>query len=117
MGPQGAPGAQGPQGAQGPRGIQGPAGPKGSVVRIVSIPKKGACISLGDDVWVENEGSHADIYNNSNCDHGPSPKAVLCNDLEGQSTNVESKACRVGLRVFTIQGRHNTMELFEVDYR
>jgi hypothetical protein len=93
--------------------VAGPKGDKGDagvVHKVTAIPVRGACVSLGNNLWVENEGSHADVYNNSYCDHGPSPRAVLCDDLE------EKHICWVGNRQFSIAGIDSNMCIHELSF-
>lgn len=116
-GPQGATGPTGPAGAAGATGPTGLTGPKGVITKITSIPTGGQCVNLGDGIYVENEGDHADIYNNSSCDHGPNPKKAYCDDMMTENSNIQSVSCRIGLRVFTVMGTYGNMEVFETDYR
>ena len=113
----GATGSNGQTGAIGPQGLAGATGAKGVIAKITQINTQGVCIHLGDSIYVENEGDHADLYNNSTCDYSPNPKKKYCDNMKTESNNLESIACRVGLRVFTIQKTYGSMEIFELDYR
>lgn len=58
---------------------------------VVDAPIHGACYELVEDtLWAENEGDHIDVYNNSDCDHGPAPKGDYCNNV------YEQEVCPVG---------------------
>lgn len=129
QGPRGLQGIQGKQGDQGPRGLigndgpQGPAGPRGPkgddgdpgvLLTVTKIPVHGQCVDLGGNIWIENEGAHADIYNNDLCDHGPSPRKVYCNNIKSDEGN--SEVCWVGRRQFSIQGKYSSMHVYELDF-
>lgn len=63
----------------------------------------GGCYQLTDELWVENEGNHIDVYNNADCDHSPAPKAALCNNVYQQ------EICAVDNKLFYIEGTYEKM--------
>lgn len=71
-------------GSDGNDGSDGQDGAPGSIYREISIPVRGRCVKVSQDIYVENEGGHADIYNNNRCVHGPLPQIVLCNDIDSR---------------------------------
>lgn len=87
QGEQGVPGLQGLQGDKGNGGEMGPPGPAGQdansclYLTIDELDHQGQCLFVGNDIWVEHEGGKVDVYNNSDCDHGPAPREAYCNDL------------------------------------
>ena len=84
QGETGETGAQGEQGLQGETGEQGPPGDPASAglfLTVETIASDGQCKYMGDDIWVEHEGSVVDVYNNDDCDHGPVPKIAYCNNM------------------------------------
>ena len=85
-GEQGSQGLQGPQGEAGPQGLPGNDAPACAYLTIDRLEYQGQCLYLGNDLWAEHEGGKVDIYNNAQCDHGPSPKKSHCDNLcNGQS--------------------------------
>jgi hypothetical protein len=92
------------------QGPQGDPGPPGVVLSILNIPVYGACVSLGGGLWVENEGTNIDVYNNYECDHGPPPYDALCNNVYEQET------CWVGNMQFSITGTYGDMTLYILDF-
>lgn len=110
QGLQGAPGEQGPvglTGAKGDTGLTGPQGAKGDkgepgddaqspFLSVDKLSHKGQCLFVGDDIWVEHEGGHVDVYNNDKCDHDPAPKKAYCDDInEGDLCLAGSSLIRV----------------------
>jgi len=113
---EGLAGKDGIDGIQGETGVKGIDGKDGVLLSIVSIPDKGECVFLGRNrdllpVWVENEGGHADYYNNDRCDHGPSPLSEYCNDIPESS-----KHCWVGNFLFFTVGKQSEMKVHMLDY-
>lgn len=114
---QGLPGPQGPKGDRGEQGLQGPVGPQGeqgpagqdatacTQLEVFPIPVRGACVSVAEGIWVENEGTHADIYNNDLCDHGPDPLQHYCDDLK------PNHLCWVETSQFSLTGKYGDMVL------
>lgn len=83
--------------------------PEDTLVTKYSIPVVGECTQVNDGVWIENEGTHADVYNNSDCDHNPLPKTAYCDNLD------PFEICPLGEFLFWIEGTNNTM--ITVKYR
>lgn len=72
---------------------------------VVNIPVQGQCVLVEPGLWVENEGDHIDLYNNNQCDHGPSPFVALCDNTYQQ------ELCAVQNFLFYITGTYGTMVL------
>lgn len=127
QGPQGPQGAAGKDGVQGPRGLtglQGPAGPEGpkgedgvATAKVHVLPTRGACVSIGNGFYAENEGSHADIYRNSDCDHIDGSNGVMCDDLAQYDKDGDMQTCTVIFPTkvfeFTITGRYEDICIVE----
>jgi len=113
-GDHGLPGVPGPKG---PKGDKGDPGSPGSVLKVHPLPNRGECVDLGDGVWAENEGGHADIYNNDKCDHGPSPRDHYCNDMRDGESGNSNEVCWVGRRQFSIEGAYSDIVFYEIDFQ
>lgn len=75
---------------------------------IFHLYTSGECVDVGDGLYVENEGSHIDVYSNAECSHRDG--LVACNNVYPQ------ESCFVGNRVFFVEGQYNYMELHVLTY-
>ncbi len=83
------------------------------VITTLDVPTKGTCIEvIEDEIWVENEGHHMDIYNNEDCDHGPDPKEVLCNNV-----HIGEVDCETGGYRYYIEYNYTDMVLYKLELR
>ena len=79
----------------------------------VPTPICGPCYEIIPGlIWAENEGSHADIYNNNACVHGPSPKLAECDNLYSSSDEL----CVVDNYIFIVEGGHSDMTISVLDF-
>jgi len=78
-------------------------------LKIYQTPTEGACVQVGEGVYVENEGSKADVYNNDQCNHSPEPNAAICDNL------TPGHVCYAGTTQYSIQGTEDDMVVYVLD--
>lgn len=103
-------GATGSTGSPGAPGQDGADGESPYIYYTVDASSIGTCYQVSDTVWVENENHEIDVYNNDDCDHGPSPKYEYCDDF------VEHQTCGVDGLLIWFQGVGSDMVLHIVDF-
>ena len=112
-------GLQGAKGDPGATGDKGDPGAAGVSMKMHPLPTYGECVALGDGVYAENEGDHADIYNNADCDHGPEPFKAYCDNMtdgEHDSSEHGNEICWVGRRQFSIEGADEAIRMYELSF-
>lgn len=117
-GERGPKGENGLDGKVGPKGDKGDKGDTGVLLKIHELPKRGACVSLGDGLYAENEGDHADIYANDRCNHTTN-NGVICNNMhDGEGKYATgNELCWVGCRQFSIEGQYDNIKLYEMNFK
>ena len=112
---------KGDSGNQGPAGNNGNDGVDGSdavILTIVDMPVAGACYAVAPGLFAENEGNtKADLYNNDQCDHGPTPNKVLCDNLHSDDDdNGAGEICAVDNYIFIVEGGYSAMQMYVLDF-
>lgn len=115
-GADGQDGTNGLNGKDGKDGLNGKDGTDGVVLSTVLAPITGKCYNVAPGIWVENEGDHADVYNNNQCSHlGKAEKyndaGAICNDIEpyGKFDYSSGEICWVGDLQVSIEGIYGDM--------
>ena len=105
--PEGTPGVDGTDGLNGSDGVDGL---PGLIHTSFAIPTHGACYQVAPGLYVENEGDHVDVYNNSDCAHSPAPKKALCNNV------YEQEVCPVGNYLFYVEDAYGDMIIHTLEF-
>lgn len=118
-GTNGTDGQDGVDGQDGTNGTDGcSAGIKGFTA--IDMPKYGACYSLGNGLWAENEGGDkADLYNNKQCSHGPGAKKVICDNMHSSDDDFGAgELCVISEleSVFILEGSGSSMQMIILDF-